>query len=582
MSAAPLTGISAQTVPALWAAQNCSVRGKPAAFFDPHDENFHRPFLVRIVNDLSRVVAVMKGRQVGCTEAMLQQCLWLVCNEAGLTITHTFPRGRLAGVFSATRFDEMVRQTGPLVRGIADEPWNVGTKTFRPDGPNAPASFYLVNTASREEQGESVATDVFIADEYDRMDPRVEDAYAHSLDSSRLGLRRYISTPSLPGRGVAAKFDASDQNRWHLKCACCGRWQAPTWDDNVEQRRGPDDLLQRLRFDNTLVVETGTFVRVCRYCKKPLDLRSCSGEWVAAYPQRDIRGYHLSQVICPWRSADRMAREMTAAKSVQSWRNYVLGEPWQGEGGLLDVATWEQVQESLPLVTARPREAAVVSAGIDWGRINWVVVEARERNDAPPYICGVGWFEDTATPMESAQRVVDFLRPFNPEIVVADFGYGADRNPYMAKAFPGKFWSARYEDGGDRRGLTYEPAWRDKDRRVEADRTAALKHLCERVRFKQLRVPVAVEQRSATLKRHCTSLALLHEPDPRREGDERETIGATGPDHLAHATLYATVGMDRASRTSGARLVFLDPFGDSSSAGGVVFPGASLLPGVPR
>jgi hypothetical protein len=38
---------------------------------------------------------------------------------------------------------------------------------------------------------------------------------------------------------------------------------------------------------------------VRRKCRRRLDVRA--GEWVATYPDRDVRGYHLPKLVVPVR-----------------------------------------------------------------------------------------------------------------------------------------------------------------------------------------------------------------------------------------------------------------------------------------
>jgi hypothetical protein len=87
---------------------------------------------------------------------------------------------------------------------------------------------------------------------------------------------------------------------------------------------------------------------VCRGCRKPLDV--ARGEWVATFPDRDVRGYHVSRLIAP--GADIASIVKASKKHTgyerQAFFNKDLGVPWAPEEGRLSRAVLAAAQSLVP------------------------------------------------------------------------------------------------------------------------------------------------------------------------------------------------------------------------------------------
>ena len=161
-------------------------------------------------------------------------------------------------------------------------------------------------------------------------------------------------------------------------------------------------------------------------------------------------------------------------------------------------------------------------------------------------------------------------------MIVADFGYGQDRNPAMQRAFGGKFWKCLYPGGEQNanRRADGAPKWNVKDRVVQVDRSAGLKIWAERLRAGGLRLPVLPGEVMGLLTQHFTALTIVQRTDDETRETWDEVVN-TGPDHFAHACHYAILAADRYAHggvRSGAVVVGRSPFR------GVVTPGAVVRP----
>ncbi len=161
---------------------------------------------------------------------------------------------------------------------------------------------------------DSVDADVLALDEYDTLtQENVPDA-ERRLSGSQIGLIRRVGVPSAPGWGIDAMYRESDQRSWTVKCEACGEWQSLTFNDNVDLKLA---------------------LRVCRACRKPLDVSK--GEWVASYPDRDVRGYHLPRLIVPNVNMKEIVKASQKTKPYERtvFHNKDLGEAYAPEEGRL-------------------------------------------------------------------------------------------------------------------------------------------------------------------------------------------------------------------------------------------------------
>lgn len=500
----------------------------------------HRPFLKQPLRDTHPHQAFEKGRQIGVSELVLCKELHFLATHPGTKSIHTFPRDAQLAQFSVTRiapaFDE-----SPRMRALIGVPNQVMTKRIGD-------SYMILRSAWESNLGEGVDADMVILDEKDRMRDKVELAFRESLKSSRHHIMLELSTPSLPGQGIDAPFRDSDQRVWMVKCEKCSDWQEVTWTENIVQVK---DVPMGAR-----ELQPESYEYRCRKlsCRGPLD-RVYSGRWVARYPDRHlIRGYHLPQLIAPWLSATQVMQDKINFKWIQPWLNYVCGLPAAGENVMLTDADFEQACAGHDFVTGRTRDWTQITAGIDWGYLNWVVVHGRNVHNQRLYLLNIGVFEDDhQEELRSVKAVENFLAPYQADLVVADAGYGKDRNAYlMRKMSPngeGRFY-AQWYNPSQKQSRTFQPEWSDPSRgRVLVDRTMQIKNICRAIKEREFGIPNLGMEKVQLMKRHFRALAPLKEIDEETK-EMVETISKSGDDHLVHACASSYLAQEKLSKTS--------------------------------
>ena len=234
-------------------------------------------------------------------------------------------------------------------------------------------------------------------------------------------MRRW-STPTVPGRGINGVIAKSDQMRYIWKCSHCGTYQFLTFDDNIIQVN-PDGVDMA-----TQEIKDGTFIVGCKKCKRPLN-RMGTGEWVAQYPSiKEIRGYHISQLDAAWISADAIMRRRFSYSSKQLFYNYVIGEPFASEGIRITDADIKAAIRLPREEVSRTSAYVGITAGIDWGDTSYMAVLGVKANGSVDLLNLFSVMDDSKTPLKSVTFFCAVLRAYTPNLIVADAGYGADRN----------------------------------------------------------------------------------------------------------------------------------------------------------
>ena len=193
---------------------------------------------------------------------------WYMRQEGRVVFTgNTFPRDKQLQDFSNTRIAQTLDET-PRMAALLGVPNQTYTKRIHD-------SFLILRSAWESNLGEGVDADGVTLDEKDRMKDGIDIAFRESLSSSKFGLFREVSTPTLPGRGVDASWRKSDQHIWHVKCSKCGMEQPVEYPENFIQVKDYPLGATELPRDS--------WVYACRKlsCRGPLD--RLHGRWICSF-----------------------------------------------------------------------------------------------------------------------------------------------------------------------------------------------------------------------------------------------------------------------------------------------------------
>ena len=504
----------------------------------------HRPFLIDPLRDDHPHKVYEKSRQVGISELSLTEVIWFLYVHGGKWVI-AFPRDTQLKDFSNTRISEAFKESKRLSALLTGTDQTYSKKIGN--------GYLLLRSAWESNLGEGIDADGVTLDEKDRMKVGIEIAFWESLQSSKFGWKREISTPTVPNRGIDIPFKLSDQRIWLVRCVTC----------NLEQEiEYPTNIQQQIDFpQGTKELPEGAYEFVCRkeLCRGPLN--RLKGRWVARYPDKvQVRGYHITQLIAPWITATDVMQRKIRYKHFQLFSDYVLGSPAKGENILLSDDDIDAISCNYGLFTRRTDDWEDVSVGIDWGHLNWVVVKARNRHNNKPYVIGLAVREDNySRELDSVKEIDQYIEPFQPDIICADHGYGKDRNTYLARKYP-NFFAVTYNPS-TKSSKTFKPQFIESSSRVIIDRTSSLKTYCRAIQDLEFGIPSLELELVKTYQKHLLALAPLKHMEEGQEDNENaeitEEITSTGPDHFAHAGLFSYLGLDRLLGTNGFDFEFL-------------------------
>lgn len=293
-----------------WAMQ---VPEPKAGKLDWHRFPFQRELYEQEVAKAASIV-IKKPTQVGISAYLLRWALYWADMRAA-TALYVFPKLKQMYDFSDARVRASINASPYLKSRIpAHYTQNKGLKQVG-------YGYCYFRGSESEDDLDSVDADVLALDEYDRLHPPNVPVAERRISGPRsMGLQRRVGVPTIPSFGISKLFSESDMRRWFVKCGRCGEQQSLNWQDNVDAEAA---------------------ARVCKKCRKPLEPDAIrNGEWVASYPSRDVRGYHMNKLIVPDATANAVRNlvansEKTLPEDRQAFWNRDMGEAYAPEEGRL-------------------------------------------------------------------------------------------------------------------------------------------------------------------------------------------------------------------------------------------------------
>jgi len=473
------------------------------------------PFLFDVFDDDHEDIVIRKGAQLGFTVAMVLRTIDLALHTYRRGVLYLMPTHTDVSDFSKSRFDRMVKENAALSAVV--------TGTDATNIKRVGETFVYFRGAKTTNQLKSIPVDAVIFDERDEMEARSVRLALTRLDGSPFRHRVSLSTATLPDFGVDHDYQLSDQRTWMIRCEGCKGWTCMEldWPDSVARDA------------------SGAVYRACKRCRGRISVQR--GQWVPAHPEREKRGYWISQLCSPTVSPQIILDEFEdPSHNVREFYNSRLGLPWADLEDMLDEATLRAVATDEP----RRRSAqgpCFLGADVGKTEIHYFVGEKRDG--------GLLEMIDYGTLAEFSE-LHDVMTRCNVLVAVLD-EMAETRKVREFKAAHGEAWGCWYSDA-QRTGYD----WMAKERRVSVNRTELLDQSHRMVTQKRVTLPRA-DDRWQTLVRHMTNLA-------RMATDEAETglpkvrwvvRGARKCDHLRHAFAYAVLAAEQCPISERARRV---------------------------
>lgn len=500
-----------------------------------------KPYLEALYNETHADVVVEKAAQTGASELLVGWSLYHL--DLGHHVLYVLPTEDDVSDFSASRIGPAIEASPYLSRRVVTGAERGADRvTLKRIG----SAFLFLRggkvksgpaTGGEERAGQlkSMRADCTVMDEYDEIDARADAFVEQRMAASSIRLRRRVSTPTYAGSGIHPLYMASDQMTWHVRCEACGLRQPLTLANLVREW---DDLERPTVWNKD---DDGAPALHCSKCASVLD-RTAAGEWVAAHPDRPLRGYHLSRLFVADRPLQEIIdglRETDDSKRKQTY-NQALGLPYTARGSK---SLTDEILDACRRDYAPGPRPGGAFCGIDVGRVLHVVIR------------GADWSLRAAFEHNNFDRdLTDRLREHGVLVTTVD----ANPETREARAFQAsqanQTWLAYYVQG--RADLNEEPMLWNDDRgsgkwgTVKTDRTRAMDGA-----LALFHVGAKREPGGATLP---ANFSAQNNPDyyahlkaPQRvkvkdaTGNEVAVYQQTGADHFAHAEVYAYMSAAR-------------------------------------
>lgn len=405
----------------------------------------------------TKEVVVKKASQVGIS-AFLVRWIMFWADVRGLTGLYVFPKLKHMYEFADARVRPIILASDYLQSRIPGV--HVQNKGLKQIG----LGFVNFRGSESKDDLDSVDADVLALDEYDRLvAANIPDAERRIANSTK-GLLRRVGNPTIPEYGISKLYDRSDRREWMVKCARCNEHQVLDFWENVDQVRG---------------------LVMCAKCAKPLDVTE--GQWVAEFPDRDVRGYHLSRLMVPETNLDAViaASRATEVFRKQTFFNKDLGLEWAPEEGRLSPKAVAAAQREFTMTDSYAGDN-LVTMGVDVASaraLNVRVSEHLSENTKKALWIGtVGDESDGFGAFESLARLMD---RFGVKMCVIDNLPETRMSLAFASRFHGRVYLCYYAQR-QKDVLAVD----DEQMRVSVRRTEAIDATTEMVRQQRNMLPL--------------------------------------------------------------------------------------------
>lgn len=482
-------------------------KGRPVEFVD------HRWAIDYLADQHPHKVAI-KAAQAGMTFLEFLDDIHLT-GKQGLEVAHTFHTDAILKTIVQPKLNPLIANNPRLKAMMTTD-----SESLKGFG----GSFLHILGANSQSNAISFSADVLKIDEKDRSDLSVVEMLESRLKASKFRWIREFSNPSAENIGVDAAWQKSDQRHWFVRCRACSHNMYIDFEKSDMKNHYVDQLLRQF--------VCGGFLSDGAECRAIIsNADRIRGEWVSKWPKQDkIHGYWISQLMCPWITADDICSDFES-KTIEYFYNFVLGKAYTA-------ANMRFNRETI-LRACRPAKPFLrgVVMGSDIGKPHWYWLGNR-----------AGVFEvGKADSWDDLDRIFELNRC---DAWVADAAPEFTEVQARIRRYPGKFFGCRYDDDAKGLGIV---RWQSGDKQgyVNADRTKIIDRLVNEVTNQEIRFMCQPSQLEDLIT-HAGNIYRRVETDDSGHTKVRwitvgKSSGETGsakPDHLVHAGVYWRIALE--------------------------------------
>jgi hypothetical protein len=484
------------------------------------DFSTHR-YLFDIYIDESKYLCCSKAGQIGFSTMGILKTLWLARFKK-LDVGYILPTVDMVQKFVGSKVNRMAQQN-PAIELLLKDKDSISQKQI---GENY--IHYL--GAMTDRSAIMLSLDMLVADEYDKAPQDILEIYDSRLQHSNFGYKWVFSNPTKPDWGVSGFMDKSDYKSWNITHSCGKTY--PMEENCIDYK------LEKY---------------ICPHCKTEIiDEERRMGEW---YNRDGVKwtgkveegytwsGWWIPLWIVPQVSASVIA-DHKKTKSPEYFANFVAGLPYLNTNDALSQALLEQ-----NLVPRVNDQTGRIIIGVDTGHNIHYVIGNKQGIFYHGYINSVAENEASHAPIEDYDPYNELDRllvRFPTSILIADqagdlIGIRKLQAKYKGRVFLCFFtketrtqqlirWSEGKEYG-----------------KVMVDRNRAIQLVVDEI--KDRRFPIwGTKEDWQPYFTHWLNIYRVREIKGEAEDpqyDWRWIWKRKGADHLALATIYMRVGLDR-------------------------------------
>jgi len=429
---------------------------------------------------------------------MITEALWLP-DQYRENSLYVFPTAGTVSDLVQERLDEpinnskyLTKVSGRAKRIMRKQADKVGLKRMS-------GGFIYFRGANRPTQITSVSADIVFVDELDRMLIESIPYLRKRMMHSKRKWIRWGSTPTIPNFGIDVKYNESDQHILQLKCPHCNEWQELDFWDNID--------IEKKQI-------------LCKKCKKEIIPYKCQLEWVAKYPDRNKRGYFISQLYSPLLDINELIEESErdAEWEVMQFMNQSLGLTYEPKGGKITEQDIDACKRDYNI----PQLSDYSFMGVDVGKVFHIVIIDKEKLIYTGECRTVDELVGLAEQYKSKCAVIDG----NPEGRAAEeFCKRAQGDNYMC-------WYVNTS------GFSKGQWFSTEELKVTTGRTMSLDKSTNEIKKQNIKVPKNIDI-YVDFKTQMKNLTRVQ--NENKNGDIVAQYLKTGPDHYRHAYNYANL-----------------------------------------
>jgi hypothetical protein len=432
-----------------------------------------------------------------------------------------------AADFSARVFTPALEMS-EHIRNMFSSTNNVGHKIA------GTANFFIRGSNSRSGL-KSIPAAVLIFDEYDEMEQKNINLAQARSDGQLYKTDWKVSTPTLPGHGIHAKYMESTQEHFVFPCPSCSKHI---------QLRFPESLV--ITADDYLDPNIKNSYLICTECKATLPHQEKKiflnkGIWVPDCPGQLSRGFHVNQLysmtIKPYELAQFYLRGRRDITAEQEFFNSKLGLPHLTEGAKITQEMFEPLIKGYGMMDGC-KPGLLVTMGCDVGKLLHVEINAWDLTEADPIDinarakCRVLWAGELKTFAELGKKMIDY----NVNFAVVDAQPETRESEKFCNEFPGRARMCRYNSNATARSVFAD----DNGVQLSVNRTAWLDQSLGRFRNGSILLPNNLPR---DYFKHLMAPARKPEKDTQGNPVYKYVTRDTDEDHYAHARNYSEIAL---------------------------------------